>query len=319
MISSEPIVILSPCYNEELNIVNFLHSLENVCNALDSLFEVVIVNDGSIDKTSELLDGFFFESKNISLTVLELDFNVGHQQAIFQGLIYAKSTNSNQFIVLDSDGQDDVKLIPSMIEQKDCDVVHIVRKKRKESFLFRFSYKIYKMIFKTITGQSIHFGNYCLINRNILNRITMVGFVHFPAFLSKFALRKKYIEADRQKRDNGKSKMGITDLLDHAIKSFVQYAEQLLVVCLWIFISLVIILTIFAGYVLYKKLFTDRAILGWASTIILGLFNGALIALSAFVIGTQLLKNSYSNTIKFTASTVKKNGKSINRRSEEHS
>ena len=68
-------------------------------------------------------------------------------------------------------------------------------------------------------------------------------------------------------------------------------------------------LVAFAGYILYQKLFTDNAILGWASTIILGLFNGALIALSTFVIGTQLLKNAYSQNITFNASIVKKNGK----------
>ncbi|WP_394747375.1 glycosyltransferase [Spongiimicrobium salis] len=310
MISNDSIIILAPCYNEELNIINFLHALEESCGVLDALFEVVIVNDGSTDKTAQLLDTFSFTSKNIVLTVLELDFNVGHQQAIFQGLMYAKTSTSKQFIVLDSDGQDDTKLIPSMIAQKNCDVVHIIRKKRKESFVFKLGYVIYKMIFKMITGQAIHFGNFCLLNRTMLHRVTTSGFVHFPAFLSKFASRRAYIEADRNKRGHGKSKMNLVDLLNHAIKSFIEYSERLLLVCLWIFIFLVIGLTIFAAYILYQKLFTSNAILGWASTITLGLFNGALIALSAFVIGTQLLKNSYGRHMDFYATITKNKGMS---------
>ena len=309
MESNERILILAPCYNEELNIINFLNALEMTCGKLEFLFEIVIVNDGSTDSTAEILDTFFFKTKNISLTVLELDFNVGHQKAILQGLLYAKTTNSNQFIILDSDGQDDVGLIPSMINLEKSDIVHIIRKKRKESILFRFSYSIYKLIFKTLTGKSIHFGNYCLINKKVLNHATSVGFIHFPAFLSKYELNKQYILADRHKRDKGKSKMRMIDLLNHAIKSFIEYAEQLLMLCLWVFIFLAIILVVFAGYVLYEKLFTDKAILGWASTIILGLFNGALIALSAFVIGTQMLKNSYSQNIRFSALVIKKKSK----------
>ena len=316
MMRTEPIVILAPCYNEELNIIDFLDSLEETCSMQEAEFEVVIVNDGSIDGTSELLETFSFTAKNIVLTVLELDFNVGHQQAIFQGLIYAKTTSSNQFIVLDSDGQDDPRLIESMIELKDCDVVHIVRKKRKESLLFKLGYAVYKVIFKIITGQSIHFGNFCLINRTMLNRVTTSGFVHFPAFLSKFASRRAYIEANRDKRGHGKSKMNIADLLNHAIKSFIEYAERLLLVCLWIFIFLVIGLTIFAGFIVYEKLCTNNAILGWASTITLGLFNGALIALSAFVIGTQLLKNSYSRSPEFNATITKNKSKSTKTKGE---
>ncbi|PSG90607.1 glycosyltransferase [Aurantibacter aestuarii] len=300
-----PIVILAPCFNEQENIINFLNSLKEVCHVLNGLFEIVIVNDGSTDKTSSLLRSFSLKSEKIKLTIIELDFNIGHQQAIFQGLTYAKSTKANQFIVLDSDGQDDVNLIPKMIKLKNYDIIHVVRKKRKESYFFRFSYAIYKIIFKIITGQSIAFGNYCLINRTVLNRATNVGFVHFPAFLSKFPLSKYYIEVDRHKRSHGKSKMSMADLLNHAIKSFIEYAEQLLVVCLWIFITLLLILVIFAIFILYEKLFTNNAISGWASTVIIGLFNGVLITLSSFVIGTQLLKNSYNQNLKNKISIVK--------------
>ncbi|MFT5824159.1 MAG: glycosyltransferase involved in cell wall biosynthesis [Crocinitomix sp.] len=306
MLDTKPILIIAPCYNEEVGIKSFLNSLEPVCEGSRSNFEVVIVDDGSTDGTAKILEKFEFEGANISLTILRLDFNAGHQEAIFQGLIYAKSTEADKCVILDSDGQDDVALIPKMIAFDDCDVVHILRKKRKESLLFRFSYKIYKIIFKIITGKSIHFGNFCMINRSVVNRAAGTGFVHFPAFLSTFVQRKKYLTADRKQREAGKSKMKFTDLLNHAIKSFIQYSEKLLMVCLWLFIGLAIALVLFAAYVLYEKLFTDKAILGWASTIILGLFNGALIALSTFVIGTQLLKNSHGQNIKFNATIIKK-------------
>lgn len=301
-----PIVIIAPCYNEEQGIKLFLESLENVCGSQPYRFEVVIVDDGSTDTTSEILQTFAFNAPNISLTVLKLHFNSGHQEAIFQGLMYAKTTTAVKFVILDSDGQDDVSLIPQMIGFNDCDVVHIKRKKRSESFFFRFCYGIYKAIFKILTRKNIHFGNFCLVSRTVVIHATHKGFVHFPAFLSQIVERKRYLTADRQKREAGKSKMKFFDLLNHAIKSFIQYSERLLTVCLWIFVVLAIALVLFAGYVLYEKLFTDKAILGWASTIILGLFNGSLITLSTFVIGTQLLKNAHGQNIKFNAEVVRK-------------
>lgn len=301
----DTVVILAPCYNEEQNIVNFLDSIAINCQASPCNFEVVIVDDGSTDTSLQLLKSYAFNTTHITLTVLQLDFNVGHQQAILQGLLYTKTTTANKIVILDSDGQDDVSLITKMIEMEACDVVHVVRKKREESYFFKFGYAVYKIIFKLITKQSLHFGNFCVINRKILNHITAVGFVHFPSFLSKFASRRKFIAADRKKRESGHSKMSLSDLLNHAIKSLIQYAEELLIVCLWIFIILVIALACFAGFIIYEKLFTNDAVLGWASTIVLGLFNAALIALSAFVIGTQLLKNAYSQNIKFNALVIK--------------
>lgn len=312
--NAESIIILAPCYNEELNIVAFLSAIDNVCSSLNTLVEMVIVNDGSTDKTTKLLTHFSFTSKNVSLTVLNLNFNIGHQQAILQGLIYAETTNSNKFIILDSDGQDDVSLIPKMIQMitiNHFDVVHMVRKKRKESLLFKFGYTFYKIVFRLITGESIHFGNFCIINRTIVHRATTSGFIHFPAFMSKFASRRGFLNADRHKREHGTSKMKVTDLLNHAIKSFIEYSEHLLMVCLRIFIFLAIGLFVFAGYILYQKIFTNNAILGWASTISLGLFNGALITLSAFVIGTQLLKNAYGTNISFNASVTTQNRKRV--------
>ena len=101
--------------------------------------------------------------------------------------------------------------------------------------------------------------------------------------------------------------MSFITLLNHAVKSFIQYSEKLLMICLWVFILLSVAFAVSAGYVLYQKLFTDNAILGWASNITLGLFNGTLISLSAFVIGTQLLKNSQKTSRILNAQIIRQN------------
>ncbi len=285
------IAILAPCFNESETIVEFLQTLEDSITKLPYDFEVIMVNDASYDETLSLLCDFQFTSQRITLTVLTLAFNVGHQMAILQGLHYANTSDNEAFIIMDSDGQDDPSAIESLLADT-SDIIFVNRGKRSESIIFIFAYTIYKWIFKFITGTKIGFGNYCLINRKVLKSILFNGFIHLPSFLSKQRVKKRFVTINRNKRMGGQSKMRFSGLLQHAIRSFIEYAEELLVLCLKSFLILSSVLLLFACHVLYKKIFTDGAILGWASNIMLGLFNGIIILISAFVLGTLLLKLS---------------------------
>lgn len=290
----ENAIIITPCFNESQVIIEFLDSLERTLNKVSThFFEVVIVNDGSYDNTLNVLKKYQFNNDEIKLTVLDLTFNLGHQGAILQGLLYASELKSDQFIIMDSDGQDDPSVIPTMLRQSE-DILFVKRGKRQESYLFIFFYKIYKIIFRLLIGNVIDFGNYCMINKKVVVNTLFKGFIHFPSFLSKQKFNKRLIIADRHKRLGGKSKMSFSELLQHALNSFIEYAEELLVICMKFFIVLSVILVVFACYVLYEKIFTDKAILGWASTIILGLFNGVIILMGTFVSGTLLLRVSQS-------------------------
>ncbi len=86
---------------------------------------------------------------------------------------------------MDADGEDDPEALKELLNNEDYDVVHVVRGKRNEGFLFRISYLIYKFIFKIVTGKTLNFGNYCLMNRKVLEATIHNSFVHLAAYLSK--------------------------------------------------------------------------------------------------------------------------------------
>jgi glycosyltransferase involved in cell wall biosynthesis len=285
----ENIVIITPCFNENTTVISFLKNIEQVVKQLPQYFEIVVVDDCSSDNTLSLLHEFKFEAPNIKLVTLELKFNVGHQTAIYQGLLYAQNADADKFIVMDSDGEDDPQAIVDLVKFNDFDIVNVARGRRKENLSFQASYYIYRFIFKIITGKVLNFGNYCMIKKKVLETCCHTSFIHFAAHLSKQKGTSTSIVYNRLKRIDGKSKMNLTSLVHHAFKSFVEYAEDLLMIFLKIFMFILIVFLGVGAIVLYKKFFTHEAILGWASTMMLSLFTIALICLGFFVIGILLL------------------------------
>jgi len=293
----EVIGIIIPCFNENETIIKFLQEVESVIDQLDQKFECIVVNDCSTDNTLELLKNYQGSGKN-TITILALNYNVGHQGAIYQGILYANKIELPYAIVLDGDGEDDPHAIPNLIALKDYDIVHVMRGKRKESFLFRTLYGFYKRIFKLITNKEMKIGNFCLINKKIILNLVDSSFIHFAANLSKLKARSTHIVVDRRKRIQGESKMNIESLIFHAFKSFVVYAEDLLMLFLKLFVGICGLLVAFILYVIYQKLFTNKAILGWASTLSATLFTSALICMGFFVLGVILLNILQKNDFK---------------------
>lgn len=285
----ENVVIITPCFNENITVISFLKSVEEVIAKLPQQFEVIVVDDSSSDHTLSMLSEFQFGCKNAKLTLLPLKFNVGHQAAVYQGLLYARDIDSNKFIIMDSDGEDDPEAIAELVSITDYEIVNVARGRRKESLSFQVSYYIYRFIFKIITGKVLNFGNYCMISKRVLETSCFTSFIHLAAHLSKQKVSNTSIVYNRLKRIDGKSKMNLTSLVHHAFKSFVEYAEELLMIFLKIFVFIIISFIGLIGVVLYKKLFTHEAILGWASTMTVSLFTTALVCLGFFVIGILLL------------------------------
>lgn len=218
-----PVTIITPCYNEGATVIKFLENLENVLASLTLPFYVVVVNDCSDDDTPDLLRQFRFRTRQLTLKLINLKVNVGHQEAIYQGLLFARDLNSQYFIVMDADGEDSPAVIPALLDQSQADIVHVVRGKRNESVLFRVCYECYKIMFRLFTGKQMNYGNFCLINRPVLEQAVRSTFSHFAAFLAKQRCTKQYIVAQKEIRLGGHSKMGFGALMHHAFKSFVEY------------------------------------------------------------------------------------------------
>lgn len=284
----QAIAIVSPCFNEERVIADFLKKLDTVLQTVPDRFIVVIVDDCSEDNTVSTLLSFQLSPPH-ELHVLSLQYNVGHQGAIYQGLLYVSSLDTDRVIIMDSDGEDDPEAIPELLTRTNFSIVEVKRGKRKESLSFKFLYRFYKILFRFITGKSMDYGNYCMIERNIVDRIAHTSFIHLPAYLLKQKASRTYIRYNRQKRIDGRSKMGLQGLLIHAFKSLIEFGEDLLMMFLKLFLIIMVILAGVMGYSMYHKFISGKAIAGWFSTLTLGLVNLAMICFGFFILGILLL------------------------------
>ncbi|SFW56644.1 glycosyltransferase [Cellulophaga fucicola] len=296
--------IIAPCYNEEKVIERFLKDLETKLVKTDAEFTVVIVDDASLDLSLSILKGFRFSSESFTLKIIRLNFNMGHQAAINIGLNYVNKFKDDieGVIVMDSDGEDDPNAIKELIKLKDFDIVFVSRGKRKEGLLFKVGYFFYKGLFKMVVGKSITFGNYSLINPNVLFSIHNQRFSHYAAFLSKQKFKINKVRFDRQHRIDGKSKMSHKNLVFHGLSSLIEYSEEILYFLIKFFFALICFNIVLGGYVLYSKFILHTAILGWASTIGSSILIICVLIISTVILGLLLLsikRTIFNNIISY--------------------
>lgn len=283
------IAILLPCFNESVGITILTKELVAKLQELPYLFELIFIDDGSLDDTKTHIENLNISSKHVNSVLLALNFNIGHQRAIRQGLLYVETKNFDNVIIMDADGEDDPSAIKELLQHDNMDLVQVVRGKRNENWRFKFFYRLYQGLFKAIIGKRLNFGNFCMISPKLVSIATQNSFVHLAAFLDNQKCHKTKIKWDRNQRISGKSKMGFKNLFYHAVNSFVENAQNLLFVFIKLSMFLILGILILTGFILYKKYVIEVAIPGWSSTLMATLFNSLLISVGVFVLGSLQL------------------------------
>lgn len=306
------IAILLPCFNEGLSMTEFNNLLINNIKNLEFQFELYYIDDGSLDNTTQIIKGFHSTLKNVNISLLELEYNMGHQKAIYQGLLQLKNSHFDNILIMDSDGEDNPAAISEILKHSDQDLVQVVRGKRSEGLFFRTFYIFYKAIFYLTIGKKLNFGNYSLLKPKLVNAATEGSFKHLAAFLNNQRCSKAQVQSDRNKRIDGESKMNFTNLFYHAVNSFAENAERLLFVFIKLSILLLSVIIVLAALILYNKFVINIAILGWSSSLLAILFNSFLISIGVFVIGSLQLnilgkQGSHRKTKQFTLTSLVSN------------
>ena len=131
---SPPLIsIVVPLYNEEANLHELVQRLNKLLDSQTMKIEVVLVNDGSRDKTEEII--FALALNDSRYQAISLSRNFGHQVAISSGLEFARATEA--IMIIDGDLQDPPELLDQFYSEfkKGNDVVFGIRRKRKEGIL----------------------------------------------------------------------------------------------------------------------------------------------------------------------------------------
>jgi glycosyltransferase involved in cell wall biosynthesis len=224
------LVIVTPVY-EDAEASNMLFM--ELRKELGPQIYIVAVDDGSVQQP---LDIESMRTANVDGVVIKLKRNVGHQRAIAIGLNYVADQipNATQVVIMDSDGEDLPATIPNLLlrlSSSEVDIVVAQRKSRVETLRFRAFYKVYKWLFKIMSGRAISFGNFMVLKPSALKRMAAMQelWTHLAGCVLSSKLRIATCPLDRGPRYAGQSKMNFVSLALHGFKGMMVFAEDVLV------------------------------------------------------------------------------------------
>lgn len=285
--------IVLPAYNESEGLAAIVNEIVEELRKERSVFEVIIVDDGSSDNTWSIIEEL--RRTNYQVKGIRFARNFGHQLAVHAGI---KATSGDFIAVMDSDGQDPVDLLPVMfkkLKDEDYDVVNCVRKKRKESGLKRTCYFLFYRLYKRLVPfeMPLDSGDFSAFTRKIANIISGVS-QHTPFIRGMRAWaggRQCRLEYEREARQTGTTKYSMAKLMVLALDGITSFSKVPLRISIVLGITISTISIIFTIWVLAQKVFglldpaTPR---GWTSLACIVSFLGGIVLTVLGIIGEYL-------------------------------
>lgn len=285
------ISIIVPAYNEEESIPYLEKRLVALMDNMKNYeFEVLFVNDGSKDKTLELIKEL--RERDERFCYVNFSRNFGKEVAMIAGLDYA---TGDAVILIDADLQDPPELIPELVKywEQGYDDVYAKRKSRKgETFLKKFTSKMYYKVLQSLTNVEIQkdTGDFRLLDRRCVNALKKLRESQrcSKSIFSWIGYNKKEVLYDRDPRVAGKTKWNYKKLLDLAIDGITSFTTSPLRISTYLAIPTFLALVIYFIYVIVKCIRLSVAIQAFQAIILLVLFFSGIQIMLFGIIGEYL-------------------------------
>jgi undecaprenyl-phosphate 4-deoxy-4-formamido-L-arabinose transferase len=222
----EMISLVIPVFNEEKNLIPLMERIRPVMSALNRSWEIILVDDGSRDRSLEILKGFTIHPE---VRVVELTRNYGQHAAILSGFSIVRG---GIVVTLDADLQNPPEEIPRLIESMEkggYDVVGTIRKGRKDSLLRILPSRIVNMVARKITGvRMTDWG--CMLRayrRTVVERMIACHehATFIPALATHFGKRVTEIEVAHEERHGGESNYPLRKLINLQFDLVASFSE----------------------------------------------------------------------------------------------
>ena len=288
------ISIVVPCFNEEESIPYFYNEFISLTTQMpQQSFEVIFVDDGSKDKTLELIEKLSLNDDRVKY--ISFSRNFGKESAIYAGL---ESSIGDYVVLMDADLQDPPHLLPVMYIAVTCegyDSVATRRINRKgeppiRSFFARLFYKIMNKISQTELVDGAR--DYRLMNRKFVDSILhMKEYNRFSKGLFGWVgFKTKWIEFENVERIAGETKWSFWKLLIYAIEGIVAFSTVPLIISTIVGTFCFVISLLGIVFVVVRKFYSGGPIQGWASTVCILMFIGGVQLMCTGILGQYLAK-----------------------------
>lgn len=285
------ISVIIPAYNEEESLPMLYDRMKKLMENMENYeFEILFVNDGSKDKTINIIKQLRAEDKRICY--VDFSRNFGKEIAMIAGLDYA---TGDCVIFMDADLQDPPELIPELVKywEEGYDDVYAKRKSRKgETWLKKFTSKMYYKVLQHLTRVEIQkdTGDFRLLDRRCVNALRKLreSQRNTKSMFSWIGYKKKEVLYDRDPRIAGKTKWNYIKLVDLAIDGITSFTTSPLRLSTFIAIPTFIVLFVYFVYVIVKCFVVHEAIHAFQAIILLILFFSGIQILLFGIVGEYL-------------------------------
>ncbi len=271
------ISIIAPVYNEEEVIAQYIESTLKILDLHVKNYELILIDDGSSDKTLSICKSFQENNKNIKILVFSR--NYGHEFALTAGIDFC---NGDYAILMDTDLQHPPELIPKLIAKaySGYDVVNAKRSNRSnESWLKRKMAIMFYKFSSKMTGFKLdsNVGNYKILSRKVIDSLKQMK-EHSRHLLMLFAYvgyKTTSIPFECNERAAGNSKYNYRKLINLAIDSIISFSHRPLRYMSILSILISFVLTGYASFIVLQKLFYNQQLADGVASVILitsGLF-----------------------------------------------
>jgi glycosyltransferase involved in cell wall biosynthesis len=283
--------VVIPCYNEEVVLRATHERFTTVFAGMPALtYELLFVNDGSHDRTQQILTELQLVDPHVK--VLLLSRNFGHQIAVTAGL---EEATGDAVVIIDADLQDPPEVIPQMVQlwREGNDVVYGLRTDRKGESKFKlWTAKVFYRVINRLSETKMPFdaGDFRLLDRRVVEVINAMperarflrGMVSWAGF------RQVSLPYERAARHAGESKYPLAKMIHFAMDGIISFSLVPLKVAIWtgflaIWIAVAGIIVAIVDRLLEKDLTR-----GWASLFVAVLFMGGVQLVSLGIIGEYL-------------------------------
>ena len=285
------ISIIIPAYNEEESLPYLRERLDKLMEDMPNYeFEILFVNDGSKDKTLEIIKQYRNEDNRYCY--VNFSRNFGKEIAMIAGLDYITGDCA---IFMDADLQDPPELIPELVKywEEGYDDVYARRRSREgETFLKKFTSKMYYRVLQKMTKIEIQkdTGDFRLLDRRCVNALKKLRETqrNTKSMFSWIGYNKKEVLYDRDARVAGKTKWNYMKLIDLAIDGITSFTTSPLRLATWVAIPTFVLLGIYFIYVIIKCIMTQTFIQAFQAIILLILFFSGIQILLFGIVGEYL-------------------------------
>jgi glycosyltransferase involved in cell wall biosynthesis len=289
---------VSPCYNEEEVL---RHSVERLTTLFERMIAeglissdsmMVFVNDGSRDRTWQMISQLHSENKFVR--GINLSRNVGHQNAIFAGMMTARNW-ADAIITIDADLQDDIECIPQMVKnfQEGNDIVYGVKVSRQaDPFMKRMSAMAFYKLQNSMGVESVYnHADFRLMSKRALDMLAEYkeSNLYLRGLIPQIGLKSTTVDDVISERYAGTSKYTLKKMLNLALNGITAFSVKPMYAITYLGVLFLIITFCIAIYVV-RAIILGTAVPGWSSMILSIWLVGGFVILCIGITGIYIGK-----------------------------